>query len=838
MAGHPADLGESEVFSMSVKKFDLKELMVKHGERIGLGVAVGIMAILCIAGLTSAGPDLTPEKINQSKQQAAQTINSATVDPDKVKPPKDLDPEGIKAAAQKTQVRYADRSHLFEKPSFERAIVVDRLKGLPKVLPAAELTAINLNGAFLKYDVRGDVVQIITQEIKNQEIVEKEPPKGTRAHYEWSQRKANEKRKEQLKQILQSGILPGAAGSEGGDSYGLPSVTGGSEEYGTTPPKTESSLPTTTGKLIPRRDLKPQDIMALQLHPFHSVMIVGSFPLQQQMEMLRKSLHLPKDQVPPLLFRGLEVQRRYVFPKGTRLANGEIVTGEDMIWAKPEGAKDWTYVARGKLAKTPKLDGEVGWQDLDIKKVSGAVVGLAIEFAEETDETMWLLQAASSRLKMILPKLERGKYPNAEEIVNRLPLLKKTYDELKASRTVKLPPAREDPRLPSKLENFDPFEQVPTVAPGTLLPSGEYEGGEPVIPPDRKPFIPGKPSEFRLPATPPAFSPTLPSRPAFPAFPPATRPGTTTYVPGQEIQGEPGQPVLPEQQFVWPEYCLIRFVDLDPRLRPGTTLEYRVRIVLQNPNYQNEGEVADPAFAKDELLKSDWSAPTQVTLPEDLYLYAGERVADEKEPKEPKEPKPKKPAEDKGTAPVEIVKWLSAVNRYPTKGNGSPVLERVGEWWVERTEAVRGDYIGRLADSALVIWDPTMVLPGALRPGGDRLYDDKTKVRTDAFYTRRLLVDYETAGSLNRHFSDQIKKSPSFKGFTDDQVPVELLVMEPDGRLVAKHAARNRENPTRQQYVEKWEKWFAEVKTRSKPPKDPKDPNKPGEPIQIFNPPK
>ncbi len=829
---------------MSAKKFDLKELMVKHGERIALGVAVGIMAILCIYGLSSAGADLTPKEIKDSQQRAAQTIDSATVDTEKVKPPKDLDPEGIRAAALKTQIRLPDRSYIFEKPPFERIIVVDKQKGLPKVLPAAELTAMNLNGAFLKYDVRGDKVQIITRTIEAQPIVEKVPPKGTRAYYEYQQKKAIEKRNEQLKQILQSGILLGD-GSEGGDSSGV-SVTGGpdSEEYdATAQPMTESSLQT-TGKLISRNQLKPQDTIALQLHPIQGVMIVGSFPLQQQMEMLRKALHLSKDQVPPLLFRGLEIQRRYVFPKGTRLINGEIVTGEDLIWAKPEGAKDWTYVARGQLAKTTKHDGEVGWQDLDVKKVSGAVVGLAIEFAEETDETMWLLQVGSGRLKMILPKLERGKYPSAEEIVSGLPLLKKTYDELKANRTVKQPPAIEDPRLPSKLENFDPFEQVPTIAPGTLLPGGEYEGGaeagEPIIPPNRQPFIPGKPGEFRPPATPPAFSPTFPSRPAFPTVPPATRPvvpGTTPYLPGQEAPGDPNQPVPPEQQFVWPEYCLIRFVDLDPRLRPGTTLEYRVRIILQNPNYQNEADVADPAFAKDELLKSDWSAPTQVTLPEDLYLYAGERVADEKEPKEPKEPKPKKPAEDKGTAPVEIVKWLSAVNRYPPKGNGNPVLERVGEWWVERTEAVRGDYIGRLADSALVIWDPTMVLPGALRPGGDRLYDDKTKVRTDAFYTRRLLVDYETAGSLNRQFSDQIKKSPSFKGFTDDQVPVELLVMEPDGRLVAKHAARDRESPKRQEYVEKWEKWFAEVKTRSKP-KDPKDPSKPGEPIRIFDPPK
>ncbi len=70
------------------------------------------------------------------------------------------------------------------------------------------------------------------------------------------------------------------------------------------------------------------------------------------------------------------------------------------------------------------------------------------------------------------------------------------------------------------------------------------------------------------------------------------------------------------------EYKLLRFLDF--KAEPGKRYAYRLQLVLDNPNYQRPSNILESSdLAKDEFLKSDWSAPTSpIAIPPDTRLFA------------------------------------------------------------------------------------------------------------------------------------------------------------------------------------------------------------------------
>src|SRR5439155_10888624 len=69
-----------------------------------------------------------------------------------------------------------------------------------------------------------------------------------------------------------------------------------------------------------------------------------------------------------------------------------------------------------------------------------------------------------------------------------------------------------------------------------------------------------------------------------------------------------------------PEHCLVRLMDVT--VEPGKTYEYRMRVVMANPNFGRK-DVANPTYAGTPTLTSDWSQmPIRVHVSAELRYYA------------------------------------------------------------------------------------------------------------------------------------------------------------------------------------------------------------------------
>lgn len=302
---------------------------------------------------------------------------------------------------------------------------------------------------------------------------------------------------------------------------------------------------------------------------------------------------------------------------------------------------------------------------------------------------------------------------------------------------------------------------------------------------------------------------------------------------GAEAGPRPPQPSgtepekKPESEFI-PEYGIIRFLDLDlPEKVGGRTFEYRIRVVLTNPNYNRHDEVAVRESADIKELRGAWSPKVRVTFPQDSYIFADERIR--------KRTGDTTDFADLDKVPVQVHLWLG---RITTEG-GSGAEERVGNWWVDRILASRGEFIGRVpsayaeksgrpkgsletfeqrsGETELVVWVATTPAePGNVsRMGVETL----AKVRSHDLVTRFVLVDFEGGAKL-------AYRSAAGTAMVREDIPAEILVLEPNGRLFARSVLADRDLEERKVRFNKWKQWYDTVKekvSRNKPKDDKKD---------------
>jgi hypothetical protein len=248
-----------------------------------------------------------------------------------------------------------------------------------------------------------------------------------------------------------------------------------------------------------------------------------------------------------------------------------------------------------------------------------------------------------------------------------------------------------------------------------------------------------------------------------------------------------------------PEYCLIRLIDLT--IDPGKTYQYRIKVRMANPNYENP-DVADPSWAKaEELTAKDWyEIPQKVTVPPELMYYA----LDEKEVEASQGKKYQGPVT--GDIPfgersrrtwLQIHRWLGAT---PVKSMGNKLM-LIGEWAVaDRVVVFRGEYTDRGVRLELPVWSAehnAFVLP--VEPDG------RTN-KTRGFYVdfshegerQTILVDFEAS---ERNY---VPAAPANEDDTkmhtpavSDAATTEVLLMDPDGKLLGHSTAIDSQDPQR-----------------------------------------
>jgi hypothetical protein len=220
---------------------------------------------------------------------------------------------------------------------------------------------------------------------------------------------------------------------------------------------------------------------------------------------------------------------------------------------------------------------------------------------------------------------------------------------------------------------------------------------------------------------------------------------------------------------------------------PGQTYEYRVRVVMMNPNHKQPQLVSRPEDALMEELFGLWSEPSgRVTFTDEALVYA-----DEPQKRDTRDRSYRPVTKD--MVPVQIHKWIGNI----------PGVGTVGNWWVDRTQAVKGEFIGQKKEVPnLVVWVATAFDQMTQQMGMEVLQ----KREVPAFITGKLLVDFEGGNEKVSH--------KAFNKSVPEDVPAEIMVVEPNGRMIVKKLVQDKNDQERQDRYDNWKKWVESVQNR------------------------
>jgi hypothetical protein len=282
---------------------------------------------------------------------------------------------------------------------------------------------------------------------------------------------------------------------------------------------------------------------------------------------------------------------------------------------------------------------------------------------------------------------------------------------------------------------------------------------------------------------------------------------------GEEAKPDPQKPVAPppttgakKEPLVVPDYCLMRFLDVT--VQPGETYEYRLRLKLTNPNFGKKERVAYQYLAEVREIDGPWKVvtrpdgkPWRVELPGEHFFY----VVDDKAPY----------AYARDRINVQVHRWLETARLNPAQRDTDVAI---ADWAIADLPAYRGEFIGRVVDrTPVLMWYPTretfdlainpvsMRVPrGAVIPKG---------IPVD-FTTRHLLVDFDGGKGVRQPYRFDNKVA---KDLVDDS-SIELLIMNPDGKLVVRYSHDDIANDERQARYDRAREQFRAAQERANQP--------------------
>jgi hypothetical protein len=252
---------------------------------------------------------------------------------------------------------------------------------------------------------------------------------------------------------------------------------------------------------------------------------------------------------------------------------------------------------------------------------------------------------------------------------------------------------------------------------------------------------------------------------------------------------------------------LVRAVDVN--IEPGKRYRYRMRIKMVNPNYKN-ANVASPEYKEAETLESEnWKELDQiVSVPQETFYYAVDEAQGANRNEKKQIPPDSAQAELwKATlTPDQVAMQFHRFVEGTPRSRKDPEPVPVGEWTVaDRVLVARGEYVGRRVKVDLPIWIYTrnaFILPAEEKSRLSR----RVKTGIDVEFGQEnsennlILVDFE-GGRIN---------IPSSKA--DDICPIEVLMLSPDGKLLARNSLNDTKDDERIKRREKVLKRVQEVR--------------------------
>lgn len=286
-----------------------------------------------------------------------------------------------------------------------------------------------------------------------------------------------------------------------------------------------------------------------------------------------------------------------------------------------------------------------------------------------------------------------------------------------------------------------------------------------------------------------------PGNPGAPAPASVIRPGGELTPGGDPNKGAQEEPLMPE-------HVLVRFLDFT--VKAGHAYEYRIRVKMANPNFGKKGgEVAYIKLAKErELVSAEWSGTEgkPARVPSSQFFYAVDEKPSGRDWPILMGDTHLQPVNKERTA-IQVHSWLQ--NLPGDKG------QPVGNWiLLERSLVHRGETIGRGENVEVPVWSPTQetdVLAASVqRTRSQKGVPIDFRVYPRDGITPAVLVDFD-GGQID---SQKVKD----KQLPSDRAPVQLLVMAPDGKLIARNSHEDTQDETRQETHRNWRQWIQDAR--------------------------
>jgi hypothetical protein len=266
-----------------------------------------------------------------------------------------------------------------------------------------------------------------------------------------------------------------------------------------------------------------------------------------------------------------------------------------------------------------------------------------------------------------------------------------------------------------------------------------------------------------------------------------------------------------------PEQCLFRFIDGTVQL--GETYEYRIKVRIANPSYNRPDRAVSREYVSLRELPvpdDNWTVvmtrvhgeeiPLRLTVKDELSYYAVDEA-----------PPGLVPPANQDSVAVQVHRWIDSVRADP---RSEETTVPVGDWSIlERSLAHRGEYVGRMQEALVPVWNPSQNgFVFAIHPDDELGQRNGHPVRLKH---NGIPVDYlsdpqapspdELPGPLVIDFAGG-KRTLALTGDSGkpitEETPIELLVMNPDGKLIVHNSKVDTVDSERKQRHDKWKRWI------------------------------
>jgi hypothetical protein len=742
---------------MAKSKTSMKDLFLKKGEFIALGIAGAGLVILLLWGVMTGLGAENPDKISKELTTKSQSIQSmlAQNDPnaESAKPP--VLPDWVNKPPAYSKISPYDFP--ISGPLFDPIAKPDTKRENPNVLRIGNYQADIIRAPMKAYDITYDdppkiAVKITKTKGKFDKTELAKLGKDLRTRAKSGSAKHKTKKKAARPAAMPPGgfppgaMPPGMVDSPDGGGMLMPGMEGtGGYGFGMDNGFDLSAQRTETAISYVPLDALDQSMAegkypAMTVMPLRMVVINADFPFKDQVEEVKRAMRLRSaaEALPYVRFDGFNVRRRVSYTK----SNGEVAVVQP--WA------DYDYVD-----KYIEL--------IDARKIADYFEGA--DPNRPRDAYLPYFYRYEDALVMPLPELvtELGSYPEI-----KLPSITATIDKMIDAATPKV----ESTELLKRLN-----KQKPTGGNSMLFrpKTAGQTGGNAFF--DSGSFMS------------PSYDPMK-------------------MGPGGMPGGEGGVPVMPQIDI---EHILLRFIDCD--VKPGFTYEYQIQVKMLNPNYggrEQEKYVANPVMARVRSLTGPWvQLQGALTIPNESFIYAYDvakySTDTEAEFKDQKELYRKLRASD-DQAVVQAASWLEEVRT--EAGNQR---EPIGGWVLAEMPVSRGAFIGKKTYVKLPLWSAEInqyvlreMPANSVVRGGSK---QQPKGWLVDFASKSILIDFEGGKS---------RMKANNKTY-DEEVATEMLIVRPDGKYQVRNSAVDMADPNRTKLMDEWKSWVEKVESRKLP---------------------